>query len=216
MSEFNMKPPAWAVGEVPPVQVAQSFAPYAPKEGVKAQEIAPTKWSTRLDGGCPACVAKHLAQAILLLEEVGKLEMRSGTVLVMALRAVILDHESRNGYPGHKWLAAGMLANAEMEALSTGLSGRIREIRLDYVASGASPLADSVYDLIKVSVSQRREAMALAHIWEAIAELPVTDAENREALRRVGCLLSDDPVVPEVSRILKAVVETYALEPTDG
>lgn len=59
---------------------------------------------------CMHCVLKHLSQAIILI------------------------HESEMGYPEHKWLAIGHLAEASDEALSERpeLAREIRAIRKDY------------------------------------------------------------------------------------
>lgn len=59
---------------------------------------------------CKNCVRKHLAQAIILI---GETEL---------------------GYPEHKWLAIGHLAEAESEALSKwpAVASMIRDIRKLY------------------------------------------------------------------------------------
>lgn len=59
--------------------------------------------------GCPFCVRKHLAQAVVLLTE------------------------SIKGYPHHLWLAVGHLAEAEdeCEELYPEFAKRIRDVRLE-------------------------------------------------------------------------------------
>lgn len=63
---------------------------------------------------CLMCVRKHIGQAIALLEEVYK------------------------GYPDHKWLALGHLAEAEDESLREypELATKIREARLNIQDGG--------------------------------------------------------------------------------
>jgi len=56
--------------------------------------------------GCIQCVKKHIAQAIILLQE------------------------SISGYPDHRWLAVGHMAEAEAESPSLSLMLAIREERL--------------------------------------------------------------------------------------
>lgn len=64
---------------------------------------------------CAKCVLKHLAQASVLLDE------------------------SLLGYPEHKWLAVGHLAEAESEALGLdeALANGIRQVRLDVIERGS-------------------------------------------------------------------------------
>lgn len=64
---------------------------------------------------CLDCVRKHLGQAIVLM------------------------NEARLGYPDHKWLAVGHMAEAEHEApLEFALL--IREQRLNYMGGGHADL----------------------------------------------------------------------------
>ena len=65
----------------------------------------PDMWGAREP--CPLCTLKHLAQAVVLL------------------------NESINGYPTHRWYAVGHIAEAEAEAPSHDMAVRIRQIRLD-------------------------------------------------------------------------------------
>lgn len=55
---------------------------------------------------CPLCTLKHLSQAIILI------------------------NESLQGYPIHRWLAVGHMAEAEAEAPSHSMANRIRAQRL--------------------------------------------------------------------------------------
>ena len=62
--------------------------------------------------GCLDCVRKHLGQASVLMDE------------------------ARLGYPSHRWLAVGHMAEAESEMveINAGLAHRIRDHRLAYIA----------------------------------------------------------------------------------
>ena len=64
----------------------------------------PNMWGAREP--CPLCTVKHLAQAVVLL------------------------NESLTGYPTHRWLAIGHMAEAEAEAPSLDMANRIRGHRL--------------------------------------------------------------------------------------
>ena len=178
-----------------------------------------TKWSTRLEGGCPACAAKHLAQSIVLAETGLVGYGRDADSHVWLWRAFILDHESRHGYPGHKWLAIGCLANAEV-CFGQHMAEIVREKRLYYTNSRSPGLLETIFEPVlkdhldftgsSISRARMKTFTFWAHIEEAMAELPAVDDENRNLLEA----LRDGPIakiVPEVSRILKNVVETYAL-----
>ena len=210
---------------------AQEIAPYPPGLGVGAQEVAPiisvipTKWSTRLEGGCPACVAKHLSQVILLVEfhQKHQDDMMPSQVDVYLARSVILDEEARAGYRGHKLHAAGCMALAESLLRRENFQGPadiIRELRLEYTAGKISTLTFALWGKVYPLMPNPRtapelvKAVAWAHLSEALAELPACDFENRKAINMV---LGGTPgTVSEVSRILKSVVETYELEPSNG
>lgn len=74
---------------------------------------------------CLNCVLKHLGQAIVLLSEAEK------------------------GYPTHKYIAMGHLAEAEDEIIAKydGMAKKIRNTRLD-IEEGRTPV-NSIEDLIK-------------------------------------------------------------------
>lgn len=76
---------------------------------------------------CTLCVRKHLAQASILMDE------------------YIL------GYPHHKWLAVGHLAEAESEIieLSNIMAGKIREARLKIMHNDENPIIEKL--IIEVS-----------------------------------------------------------------
>lgn len=66
---------------------------------------------------CMDCVRKHIAQAIILMDEY------------------------MLGYPHHRWLAVGHLAEAESEvmAYSVAFAGKIRTERLKIMNNTANP-----------------------------------------------------------------------------
>jgi len=66
---------------------------------------------------CLGCVKKHLAQAIVLL------------------------CESKKGYPMHKWLALGHIAEAEDEASRDHLelANRLRDVRIKFEKDDYGP-----------------------------------------------------------------------------
>jgi len=72
--------------------------------------------------GCPYCVRKHLAQASVLLDEV------------------------LFGYPHHRWLAVGHLAEAEVECveLYPEFAQKIREVRLDVMHAKENPIIEEL------------------------------------------------------------------------
>ncbi len=78
---------------------------------------------------CLDCVRKHLAQALVLLDE------------------------AQLGYPHHRWLAVGHLAEAESEALQEypELAREIRKCRLIVMQSHASSAQHCVEDLIRLA-----------------------------------------------------------------
>lgn len=75
---------------------------------------------------CFYCVRKHIAQAQVLLDE------------------------SHLGYPIHKWLAVGHLAEAESEVLqfSKELACKIRETRIRIMGQAVGGNCSSVYELL--------------------------------------------------------------------
>jgi hypothetical protein len=85
-------------------------APPVDSKGLETEKPVPVSDSPSMGcrPGCMDCVRKHVAQAIVLLGE------------------------SRLGYPEHRWLAIGHLAEASEEALGVdeGLAKRIRDARL--------------------------------------------------------------------------------------
>ena len=203
----------------PPEQVGELFET---KTGTNSLQ----KWSTRLEGGCPACVVKHLSQAILLVEMLHREnqdDLLPARTDVYLARAVILDEESRAGYSGHKFLAAGCMAQAESLLRRENFQSPadlVRGVRLEYTEGKISTLdhalQDRVFSLMPIPRTrpERLKAIAWAHLVEALAELPACDFDNRKAINAVYGGMPG--VVAEVSRILKSVVELYELGAKNG
>lgn len=168
------------------------------------------KWSTRLDGGCPACVAKHLSQAILSFEsEPNCSRPEPSDHVILLCRAIILDREAASGYTGHQWLAAGCIAEAETLLLQNDPAiAKLRDVRLRYVSG--SEQRGSLRQGIESAFGKVDDPWAFgwAHVREASAELPASDAENRGILSN----LPAERRVQEISRCLKNVVELYSME----
>jgi len=75
-----------------------------PTDNKVAEPVEDGVWGAREP--CPFCTLKHLAQAVVLL------------------------NESITGYPTHRWYAIGHIAEAEAEAPTHEMANRIRELRL--------------------------------------------------------------------------------------
>ena len=174
-------------------------------------QIDAVKWSTRLDGGCPACVAKHLGQAILLAGD--HLDgMRPTTPENLLLnRAIILLQEARAGYAGHVPLARACVTEAEQSIAGNSWED-LRTARLEKRPEVFSFKLHRW--IVEHHVPTSGATRAWAHVAEAFAELPRGDYDNRAALRALEMKPwpdIDDVFVPEVSRILKNVGELYEL-----
>ncbi len=209
---------------IPPVQEPDwgvSWRDMHPE--VASEQTTPaTKWSTRLEGGCPACVAKHLGQAILQLEQITNRAFNPDErAFMFAAKALILNDEALLGYPGHKWLAAASIAGMEALILPTNAAAAegVRELRLLYLADKVG-CHDLQYRLgaalgrwRPVETSDLSDILSRARGWanlsEALAELPKDDIDNR---RDLTAAFSEPDPVPSASRVLKNVVETYCLE----
>jgi len=177
----------------------------------KTIEVVVTKWSTRLDDGCPSCVTKHLAQAIELLGNSDSAGWCTGAVLMN--RAAILLREARHGYPGHRYHAIGCLAEAELYFVAD--AEEIRRIRIAVAKDlGVSDLVTycGAFSLSDVDLFGDKADKAWAHVSEALRELPSSDQENRGALKD---LLSGNAepadVIMRLTKVLKNVVDTYCL-----
>ena len=215
--------------KIPPIQTTVAGRNFANEEaaqpGVWNPIVAPVKkWSTRLESGCPACVAKHLSQAILQLEMLEYPGLGVPGIATLLMRAVILNDEATFGYAGHKWLAMGCLAEAEHLLLREGIvvdAQALRHIRLLFTPGGTK---GSLYFALRDEFLSKQNwrnpetearAFARAHLQEAHDELPRSDSENRgkiEALFTVPFPDINDFLVPELSRILKSVTELYCLD----
>lgn len=71
---------------------------------------------------CIDCTRKHVAQAIVLMQE------------------------AQQGYPDHRWLAVGHLGEAADESVGRfpALAARIRQARLAIMQGGSPPLMDLI------------------------------------------------------------------------
>jgi len=164
-----------------------------------------TKWSTRLDDGCPSCVTKHLAQAIELFGNADDAVRRTATILVH--RAAILLHEAQHGYPGHRYHAIGCLAEAEGYFAD---AAELRKVRIAVAEDlGLHELKDYCKDFHPFGGDADE---AWAHVSEAFRELPSSDKQNREELRAL--MFGSErraEVVQKLTEVLKNVVDTYCL-----
>lgn len=81
---------------------------------------------------CLFCVCKHLSQAQVLMSE------------------------SAKGYPYHKWLAVGHLAEAEDESIDEypDLTKKIRTLRLAIMEQEGVFKAGSIYELLKIAAKR--------------------------------------------------------------
>lgn len=181
-----------------------------------------TKWSTRLEGGCPACSVKHLSNALVILEQ--DPQPNSEPLLsfqVEAARASILAVEAELGYPGHRYLACGILSILEQGFIVRGEKERaelVRIHRLDYAAGKHVCWDTLVIYLANEDRRTARNAYAGAELMEAMLELPSVDTINREKIRKVlPAAWPDNPeLVKSITECLKAVVDTYELEVNHG
>lgn len=200
MSQCCMPPPGMSWEEMAKATLAQRPAP-VPNV---------TKWSTRLEGGCPTCVVKHLGQALIASEKVEHLRPTSPS-RVLLCRAIILAEEARTGYTGHWYLAQACVAEAELQLVGEGRA-TLRKCRLS--GGPGEFLGRLVQWTLESGYDHSDAATAWAHIAEAIAELPRGDSDNRGALLALESVPwpdINDKFVPEVSRILRDVVELYEL-----
>jgi hypothetical protein len=85
--------------------VKDSLLIHAPTDELQDEILDMEMWGPREP--CPLCTLKHLGQAIVLF------------------------NESLTGYPVHRWIAVGHMAEAEAEAPSHEMANRIRAQRLE-------------------------------------------------------------------------------------
>ena len=171
-------------------------------------ELTVTKWSTRLDDGCAACVTKHLAQAVELFGNADQID-RPKTAQVLVHRAAILLHEAQHGYPGHRYHALGCLAEAENYS-TPEVARELRHVRLLISKDLGVRSIKSYCGQFNPFGGVVEEAWA--HVSEAFMELPVCDTENRDALRRL--LFGADGkagLIKKLTKVMKDVVDTYCL-----
>lgn len=131
--------------------------------------------------GCPQCAVKHLSAALYHAAELGRiphrLELPDSIVLIA--RAYINLGEVLIGYKSHLWFAVGLLQRAEERAL-TEVSSTVaaRTARLALEERGVHGVLDTMRDLM-IDVHLDHAVMCLAHMDEAVRELPAFAGEMR-------------------------------------
>lgn len=131
--------------------------------------------------GCPQCAVKHLSAALYHAAELGRiphrLELPDSIVLIA--RAYINLGEVLIGYKSHLWFAVGLLQRAEERALTeVSSAAAARTARLALEERGARGVRDTMRDLT-IDVHLDHAVMCLAHIDEAVRELPAFAGEMR-------------------------------------
>jgi len=131
--------------------------------------------------GCPQCAVKHLSAALYHAAELGRvphrLELPDSIVLIA--RAYINLGEVLIGYKSHLWFAVGLLQRAEERALtevSSTTAARIARLTLE--ERGGYGVIDTMRNLM-IDVHLDHAVMCLAHMDEAVRELPAFAGEMR-------------------------------------
>lgn len=130
---------------------------------------------------CPQCAVKHLSAALYHAAEIRRvphrLELPDSVVLIA--RAYINLGEVLIGYKSHLWFAVGLLQRAEERALTeVSSTAAARAARLALEERGANGVRDTMRNLA-IDVHLGHAAMCLAHIDEAMRELPAFAGEMR-------------------------------------
>lgn len=130
---------------------------------------------------CPQCAVKHLSAALYHAAEIRRvphrLELPDSVVLIA--RAYINLGEVLIGYKSHLWFAVGLLQRAEERALTEASStAAARAARLALEERGANGVRDTMRNLM-IDVHLDHAAMCLAHLDEAMRELPAFAGEMR-------------------------------------
>ena len=131
--------------------------------------------------GCPQCAVKHLSAALYHAAELGRvphrLELPDSVVLLA--RAYINLGEVLIGYKSHLWFAVGMLQRAEERALTeVSSTTAARTARLALEERGVNGVRDTMRNLM-IDVHLDHAVMCLAHLDEAVRELPAFAGEMR-------------------------------------
>ena len=121
---------------------------------------------------CWDCTLKHLGIAAMCLSKVGRVRLDEGIE-----RTRIFYSEMKNGYPDHRWLAAGMLGLIEIYT-STFDNEDIRKVRKVIMETDEVPNFEFLY----ASLAENKipthllipctSAVMKANLQEALAECP--------------------------------------------
>ena len=134
-------------------------------------------------GSCLDCTRKHIAQAMVFMDESAANGERQGPISEInrhIAQAIILLQESRLGYKFHRWFASGHLAIAESMMLTDDPSRDVetlRSCRLDIMSGNTTDLRDWL-------APRYRRTMAVAHLMEAESESRREHPELAAAIRR--------------------------------
>ncbi len=190
---------------------------------------------------CVDCARKHLAQALVNMLEDRKRgfprKMGDDTrpVSLSAIvhghltQALVLMLEVEKGYPIHKWIAVGHLAEAEdvlVRATVVSLADNVRQFRLRYMASNDSTsriheinnlVSGLCISLLTSKPPPHTEhmyaMMAIAHMAEAEDEILCTYPEVAERIHLHRLTYTHDSGYnPPMVELIEAV---SALTPTD-
>lgn len=131
--------------------------------------------------GCPQCAVKHLSAALYHAAELGRIPHRLELLdsIVLIARAYINLGEVLIGYKSHLWFAVGLLQRAEERALTeVSSTTAARAARLALEERGANGVRDTMRNLM-IDVHLDHAVMCLAHMDEAVRELPAFAGEMR-------------------------------------
>ena len=134
-----------------------------------------------LTPGCPQCAVKHLSAALYHAAELGRVPHRLELPdsIVLLARAYINLGEVLIGYKSHLWFAVGMLQRAEERALTeVSSTTAARTARLALEERGVNGVRDTMRNLM-IDVHLGHAVMCLAHLDEAVRELPAFAGEMR-------------------------------------
>lgn len=143
--------------------------------------------------GCPRCAIKHLTAALAYLIDKAsgngfrrwaefRLSVDGGTGSVAVAKAHANLIEVLEGYRTHLPFAVGCLQVAEEALTGEAPVDVIRDIRCGLIANGSR---DSVVDAVRRLsdlLSPYRYARTVAHVDEALRELPVLEPPDRELM----------------------------------
>jgi hypothetical protein len=132
--------------------------------------------------GCPQCAIKHLSAAIYYRAQHHRVEGAPHVAVYHRTRAAVALinlAEALTGYKSHLWFAVGLLQRAEERALTEVSSiAAARTARLALEERGAYGVIDTMRNLM-IDVHLDHAVMCLAHMDEAVRELPAFAGEMR-------------------------------------